>query len=201
MITDHLAGLVKTALEKAISDGAIKGNGTPVVEFERPRRAEHGDWTTNVALSAAGGDAPPRAVAEAVVARLPHSDIVGKVDIAGPGFINFELSPQYFHEVIRRAAEPGSGFGHSDVGAGTSVDVEYVSANPTGPINVVSGRHAAVGDAISRLLEATGHQVTREFYVNDAGRQIALFGESVAARYLQSFGREADVPSEGYQGD
>ncbi|MDQ3877356.1 MAG: arginine--tRNA ligase [Actinomycetota bacterium] len=201
MITDHLAGLVREALDRAISEGAVPTNGSAVVEFERPRRAEHGDWTTNVALSAAGGNVPPRAVAEAVVARLPHSDVIGRVDIAGPGFINFELAPQYFHDVVKRAARTGSGFGRSDVGAGKTVNVEYVSANPTGPISVVSGRHAAVGDAIARLLEATGYRVTREFYLNDAGRQISLFGASVGARYLQSFGRDAQVPDDGYQGD
>ncbi|MFN2594905.1 MAG: arginine--tRNA ligase [Actinomycetota bacterium] len=201
MITDHLAGLVREALEKAITDGALKGNGTPVVEFERPRRPEHGDWTTNVALSAAGGSMPPRAVAEAVVARLPQSDVVGRVDVAGPGFINFQLAPRYFHDVVRRAARSDSGFGRSELGRGTKVNVEYVSANPTGPISVVSGRHAAVGDSISRLLEATGHSVTREFYVNDAGRQMTLFGASIAARYLQSFGIDSEIPEEGYQGD
>lgn len=200
MITDHLAGLVKEALDKAISDGAVPSNGSPAVEFERPRRAEHGDWTTNVALSAAGGKLPPRAVAQAVVDRLPPSDVVGRVDVAGPGFINFELAPHYFQDVVKRAAQ-GSRFGRSEAGSGAAVNVEYVSANPTGPINVVSGRHAAVGDAVANLLEATGHRVTREFYMNDAGRQITLFGASIAARYLQSFGLDAPVPEDGYQGD
>lgn len=198
-VTRRLGEIVTEALTRAKADGLISGD-VPEPAFEHPRRKEHGDWATNVALVASeGGD--PRALADAIVERLPESDIIRSVAVAGPGFLNFHLSPKWLHEVVTRAATPGSGFGRSDVGAGEKVNVEYVSANPTGPVNVVSGRHAAVGDAIASLLGATGHDVTREFYINDAGRQIRLFGESVGARYLQLHGREAGVPEDGYQGD
>ena len=201
MITDHLTRLVSEAVESAVSEGALSGDVPGEIHFERPRRREHGDLATNVALAMASGRGDPRAAAQAIVDRLPPSDLVERVEIAGPGFLNFSLSPRWLHDAVRRAADPGSGFGRSDAGAGRPVDVEYVSANPTGPINVVSGRHAAVGDAIASLFEATGHHVTREFYINDAGRQTLLFGESVAARYLELHGAEAVIPEDGYRGD
>lgn len=198
-VTRRLGEIVTEALIKAKADGLISDD-VPEPAFEHPRRKEHGDWATNIALVASGGG-DPRALAAAIVERLPESDIIRSVAVAGPGFLNFHLSPKWLHEVVTRAATPGSGFGRSDIGAGEKVNIEYVSANPTGPVNVVSGRHAAVGDAIASLLGATGHDVTREFYINDAGRQIRLFGESVGARYLQLHGREATVPEDGYQGD
>lgn len=200
-ITDHLADLVIKALIAARGDDVVQFDDAPSVRFERPKRREHGDWATNVALAAGGGRGNPRDVAAALVERLPASDMVARVEVAGPGFLNFHLSPAWLHDVVRRAADPTSGFGRSTVGRGRSVNVEYVSANPTGPINVVSGRHAAYGDAVAALLEATGHSVGREYYVNDAGRQVTLFGRSVAARYLQHFGHDAPIPEDGYRGD
>ena len=200
MITDQLATLVGKALESAVTAGVIPRVEPSELHFERPRRREHGDWATNVALGLAKGGANPRAIAEAIVAHLPESPLIERVDIAGPGFLNFKLADSWLHEVVRDAADPKSSFGRAGP-TGTKVNVEYVSANPTGPINVVSGRHAAVGDAIASLLEAAGHTVTREFYVNDAGRQARLFGESIAARYLELHGRTAEIPDGGYQGD
>ncbi|MDQ3916114.1 MAG: arginine--tRNA ligase [Actinomycetota bacterium] len=197
MIADHLAELLAAALG---ADGADTWEGN--IHFERPRRREHGDWSTNVALAAARQrGANPRELAQAIVERIPPSAFVTKVEVAGPGFLNFHLSPEWLHDVVRRAADPAARYGRSDAAGGKKVNVEFVSANPTGPVNVVSGRHAAVGDAIARLLEATGHQVTREFYVNDAGRQLLLFGESIAAHYLRHFGVPAELPEEGYRGD
>jgi arginyl-tRNA synthetase len=200
VITDHLAELVRAALASASSEGIISMPDLPEPSFEHPRNEEHGDWSTNIALIAASGGRP-RDMAEALRDRLPPSDLVDKVDVAGPGFLNFYLSPAWLHDVVRRAVDPDSNFGHSSEGAGTRVNVEYVSSNPTGPINVVSGRHAAVGDAIANLLQAAGHEVAREFYVNDAGRQIDLFAESIEARYLQQLGHDASVPEDGYQGE
>ena len=198
-VTTLLGALVTEALNRAKADGLLEGD-VPEANFERPRRKDHGDWATNIALVAsAGGN--PRALADAIVERLPASDIVRSVEVAGPGFLNFHLSPKWLHDVVTRAATEDSGFGRSNIGNGEKVNVEYVSANPTGPVNVVSCRQAAVGDAISSLLEATGHEVTREFYINDAGRQIELFGGSVGARYLQLHGQEAAIPEGGYQGE
>ena len=201
MITDHLEELVRAALERAAAEGALSDGGLPSPAFERPKRREHGDWSTSVALEAARGRGDPRGLARAIVERLPTSDLIESVEVAGPGFLNFRLAPAWLHDVVRRAATPGSGFGRTDTGAGRAVNVEYVSANPTGPINVASGRHAAVGDAVAALLEATGHAVTREYYVNDAGRQMLLFARSIAAHYLRHFGVEAQLPDEGYRGD
>jgi arginyl-tRNA synthetase len=200
MITDELSELVGTALKSAATDGLIEDRPAWDVAFERPRRREHGDWATNIALSAAAGRGNPRELAQSLVERLPDSDLVASVDVAGPGFMNFHLSPQWLHDVVRRAGDPQSDFGRRPP-TGTKINVEYVSANPTGPINVVSGRHAAVGDAIAAMLEAAGYEVEREFYINDAGRQIRLFAESVGARYLQALGIDAPFPEEGYLGD
>jgi arginyl-tRNA synthetase len=200
MVTDRLAELVRTALQETDSLGVVEGNDIQP-EFERPRRREHGDWSTNVALVAAPAGTNPRSIAQALVEHLPASPLIDKVEVAGPGFLNFYLSSEWLHDVVRRAADPESGFGTSVDDAGVSINLEFVSANPTGPLSVVGGRHAAVGDAVGNLLSATGHQVTREFYMNDAGAQAVKFGQSIAARYLQHFGRDAQIPEGGYQGD
>ncbi|MDQ4142495.1 MAG: arginine--tRNA ligase [Actinomycetota bacterium] len=197
MITDHLQDLVRSALERAF-DG-LADSAAPEIRFERPKRREHGDWSTNVAMSVGKGN--PRTLAQELVDLMPASDLVAGIEVAGPGFINFRLAPKWLHDVVRRAADPTGRFGRSDHGRGEKVNVEYVSANPTGPINVVSGRHAAFGDAVSGLLGAAGYEVVREFYVNDTGRQAGLFGRSVAARYMQALGHEAELPPDGYAGE
>ena len=199
MITDQLATLVKAALEAAKTSGAISSVPDDI-QFERPRRREHGDWATNVALGLAKGGGNPRDIATAIVENLPATELIEKVDIAGPGFLNFKLSGSWLHDVVREAADPTNDFGRG-ARTGTKFNVEFVSANPTGPINVVSGRHAAVGDALASLLDAAGHDVTREYYINDAGRQAQLFGESIAARYLELHGQSVEIPEGGYQGE
>lgn len=201
MITDQLAELISDALRAAAADGVIDGDDLPQPELERPRKREHGDWATNVALIAGRGRGNPRAVAEALIERLPDSDLIERVEVAGPGFLNFHLAPAWLHDVIRRAIDPTARFGRSYVGEGIKINVEYVSANPTGPVSVVLGRHAAVGDSLSNLLEAVGHVVTREYYINDLGRQITLFTRSIEAHYLRLHGVEAELPEEGYKGD
>ena len=201
MVTDQLVEIVRAALVGAAERLSLDPSDLPEPAFERPRNREHGDWATNVALVAASGKGNPRPIAQAIADSIPATDLIESVEVAGPGFLNFRLSAAWLHGVVRRAADPASGFGRSAEGRGEKVNVEYVSANPTGPINVVSGRHAAVGDAIAALLEATGHEVTREYYFNDAGRQMLLFGASVAARYLQHFGHDSEVPEDGYHGD
>ena len=201
MVTDQLVEIVRVALAEAAERLSLDPAELPEPAFERPRNREHGDWATNVALVAAQGKGNPRPIALAIADAIPATALVESVEVAGPGFLNFRLSASWLHDVVRRAADPSSGFGRSEEGRGTKINVEYVSANPTGPINVVSGRHAAVGDTIARLLEATGHEVTREYYFNDAGRQMLLFGASVGARYLQHLGRDAQVPEDGYHGD
>ena len=181
------------------------GLGADGIDFvlERPRDAGHGDLATNLALVLARREkAKPREVADRVMAelRLPAT-VVSKTEIAGPGFINFWLA----QDAARRSRSPrsspqGAAYGRSRVGAGLKVNVEFVSANPTGPLHVGHGRGAALGDAIASLLEWTGHAVTREFYINDAGVQIDKLARALWARVQQEVGREAEIPEGGYHG-
>ena len=183
---------------------ALEGAGVvpaPVeIAIERPRDRSHGEWSSNVALAAAkAASRPPRQLAEQIVAHLsaeppPH---VVAVEAAGPGFVNFRLAPSWLHEVLAEVIAAGvDGYARSDLGSGRSVSVEFVSANPTGPLHAGHGRWAAYGDSLCRLLEHCGYRVTREFYVNDRGRQIDLYTASLAAR-----SRGEEPPDDGYHGD
>jgi arginyl-tRNA synthetase len=186
---DQLAAVVRKALAAA---------GMPDREpaLERPRQREHGDWATNVALTLAKPvGRPPRQIAQAIADHLDVPDDVAAVEVAGPGFINFRLAHSALEAVVRAAVAEGSAWGRAGDGAARRVQIEFVSANPTGPLHVGHGRWAAAGDAIANLLDATCWLVEREFYVNDAGNQMALFGESVRA---VAEGRP--VPVNGYRG-
>ncbi len=179
------------------------GAPVPDVALERPREAEHGDVATNVALVLAKTlKAKPRAVAEQLVAALElPPGIVKKTEIAGPGFINFFLADAHVHAVLPAVITTGAGYGRTDVGHGAPVNVEFVSANPTGPLHVGHGRQAALGDAIAALLEWTGWRVTREFYYNDTGTQIMNLAQSVQARIQELRGRKVELPEGGYHGE
>jgi arginyl-tRNA synthetase len=163
---------------------------------ERPKRPEHGDLATNVAmvLTKKAGK-PPRAIAEALVKALEGSDVVASAEVAGPGFVNLRLRPAAFHAELADITRAGKAWGRAPAATGERVNLEFVSANPTGPVTVAAGRNAILGDSIGRLLEATGSRVTREYYVNDRGNQVRLFAESVRAA---SEGREP--PDDGYKG-
>jgi arginyl-tRNA synthetase len=173
------------------------------VELERPRDPAHGDVATNLALALARTlKAKPRVVAERLVAALElPPGLARKVEIAGPGFINFFLAEDQLAAAVTTVLAAGAGYGRSDVGQGRPVNVEFVSANPTGPLHVGHGRQAALGDAIAALLEWTGWRVTREFYYNDAGTQILNLARSVQARIQELRGRPAEVPEGGYHGE
>ena len=173
------------------------------VVLERPRESGHGDLATSVALRLAKPlGRPPRQIAEQIVAALDlPGGVVSQVKIAGPGFINFWLAEANITAVLRTALDEGVLFGRSNLGAGKRVNVEFVSANPTGPLHVGHGRGAALGDAIAALLQSTGHEVTREFYVNDAGVQIGRMAESLWARIQLEVGRSAEIPDGGYHGE
>ena len=173
------------------------------IVLERPRESGHGDVATSVALRLAKPlGRPPRQIAEQIVAALDlPGGVVSQVEIAGPGFINFWLAEANITAILRTALDEGVLFGRSDLGAGKTVNVEFVSANPTGPLHVGHGRGAALGDAIAALLQATGHEVTREFYVNDAGVQIGRLAESLWARIQLEVGRSAEIPDGGYHGE
>ena len=190
----------------ALADAAAR-LGAPVVasdvELERPREPAHGDVATNLALVLAKTlKAKPRAVAERLVAALElPPGLVRKIDIAGPGFINFFLAEAELAGVLETVLAAGERYGRSDAGLGKPVNVEFVSANPTGPLHVGHGRQAALGDAIASLLDWTGWRVTREFYYNDGGAQIMQLARSVQARIGERHGRPAAVPEGGYHGE
>jgi arginyl-tRNA synthetase len=195
---------VSDLLRSALEDAAA-ALGHPGADFivERPRDSSHGDLATNLALVVARfRRSSPRAVAEELLAVLaPPAGLVARTEVAGPGFINFWLSESHLTDALAAIIAAGPAYGHSDEGRGIKVNVEFVSANPTGPLHVGHGRGAALGDAISSLLEWTGHEVTREFYVNDAGAQIDRLGESLWARVQEAVGREGQVPEGGYHGE
>ena len=172
------------------------------IELAVPRDATHGDWTTNVALLLArDAKRPPRAIAESLAAAFPRDpSVFASVEVAGPGFLNFRYAPAFLAALPARIHAEGEGFGRSALGPSEAVLVEYVSANPTGPLNVVNARAAAVGSTLVRLLETTGHRAEGEFYVNDAGRQVDLLGESVAARFAERVSLPRPFPEDGYQG-
>jgi len=173
-----------------------------VVELDRPKSRDHGDFATNVALQLARHvGRKPREVADAIVKALPASGEIAHCDIAGPGFINFTLAAGARFAVVPEVLRAGAAFGRGDAFKGRKIMVEFVSANPTGPLHVGHGRQAALGDAISMLLEWQGWRVTREFYYNDAGNQIANLAASVQARIHQARGEAVEMPKDGYLGD
>jgi arginyl-tRNA synthetase len=173
------------------------------IQFEKPKVEAHGDVTTNVALVLAKSVGKnPRQVAQSIVEKLKiDSATLSSVEVAGPGFINFKFSPQYVIEQAKAILQQGNSFGKSAIGGGKKTNVEWVSANPTGPLHSGHGRQVILGKAISNLLEWTGHDVTREYYFNNAGNQMRTLAESIYARYRQELGDEYPFPEEGYQGE
>jgi len=176
--------------------------GSPV-SFEKPRQAGHGDLTTNIAMIVAKGmGKKSRDVASEIVARLDTDpSLVAGVEVAGPGFINFSFAGTYYLRQLEELVRTGDSFGRSAVGRGKKVQVEFVSANPTGPLTVGHGRGAVFGDTVARMLEWTGHEVEREYYFNNAGRQMRILGDSVRHRYLELLGDRVKFPDDYYQGD
>jgi arginyl-tRNA synthetase len=188
-VRDAIAAIVAQAVAAAVADGTLALAELPVVEIERPRDRSHGDYATNVAMRLAKpARVAPRAIAEAIVARIPAGGDVESVEIAGPGFINIRLSAEALREQLREIRAGGLDYGRSDLGAGERLQVEFVSANPTGPMHVGHGRWAALGDSLARVLSHAGYDVRREFYINDAGVQMDIFAKSTAARYLELAG-------------
>ena len=198
----HLAGLLVQALAGLRATGKLATDGEVRVEVEPTKSKEHGDFACSVALALAkAAKAKPRELAERIVKALPASPFVEKVEIAGPGFINFFLKQNAYQQVIAQILDAGAGYGRSTVGAGKRVQVEFVSANPTGPLHVGHGRGAAYGAAVADLLTATGFSVHREYYVNDAGRQMDILATSVWLRYLELCGEKFVFPANAYKGD
>ncbi len=199
---EALHQLVLRAIERLREQGTLPADAAAAFVIERTRQKDHGDFATNAAmLLAKPARKNPRAVAEALVAALPQSTKIGKVEIAGPGFINFFLIAQAYHAEVARVFDDGVDYGHNQNGVGKMAGVEFVSANPTGPLHVGHGRNAAIGDCIARLLAANGWDVRREFYYNDAGVQIHNLALSVQARARGLAPDSENWPAEGYRGD
>ncbi len=202
LVRDSISQLVSQAIEEARREGLVQLETSPEVPLERPGNPGHGDFATSLPLRLARATRiNPLELAQMLVERMPASIEVARVEAAHPGFINFFLGHDWVQqqvEVIRRA---GPEYGRLNFGNGQKVMVEFVSVNPTGPVHVGHTRGAVMGSALAAILDAAGFNVTREYYVNDAGNQMDLFYRSVYARYLESMGRDAEFPVNGYQGD
>ena len=188
---------IKAAIAAAIANGELIGEVPNEIRLERPKNRDHGDFATSVALQLAkAAGAPPRKIAEVLAAKLTALPEIAKVDIAGPGFINFTLNRAAQAELISRILSAGKNYGTGDSLNGVAINLEFISANPTGPLHLGHTRWAAVGDALGRVLTAAGANVTREFYINDRGVQMDLFGKSV-----QAAAKGNPIPEDGYQGE
>jgi arginyl-tRNA synthetase len=196
-LRSHLTDLLHAALQVV-----APGGGAVPILLERPKSLQHGDYASSLAMQLAKPmKRNPREIAQALVAALPASALLDKAEVAGAGFVNLYLKPAAKQRVVRSVLENARGFGRVNLGRGRKVQVEFVSANPTGPLHVGHGRGAAYGASLSSLLEAAGYVVSREYYVNDAGRQMDILALSVWMRYLQIAGMELSFPPNAYQGD
>src|SRR5438105_1134301 len=199
---EFIHSLLSEAFVKAKEGGELKTSDLPPLAIEVPKDPAHGDLSSNLALVLARSEGrPPRAIADTLIRYLPPSEDVAAATVAGPGFLNFKLAPRFWWKRLAEARSLGERFGRPAADRRLKVQVEFVSANPTGPLTVGHGRNAVLGDSIARLLAACGHEVVREYYFNNAGRQMQVLGDSVRARYLELLGRPAKLPDDGYQGD
>jgi arginyl-tRNA synthetase len=197
----RLEGLLQHALNRAKKGGALKLESLPPLFFEVPRDSAFGDLASTVALGLARSERkPPRAIAETIIAHIEDRDgLLANVEIAGPGYINFRFSPRFWQTCLADIERPD--YGLPALGSGQRVLLEFVSANPTGPLHVGHGRGGVVGDVVARLLSAAGYDVTREYYINDAGLQVATLARSAYARLLQACGAAVELPEDGYPGE
>lgn len=194
LLNEALRNLVPAVIAEPVDPAQIV--------VERARDAQHGDFASNIAMRLAkAARKNPRELAQAIVAALPRNDLITAAEVAGAGFINFRLAKDAWFSALKQVAAQGAAYGRSTVGAGRKVMVEFVSANPTGPMHVGHGRGAAYGATLSNLLDATGHSVYREYYINDAGRQIDILAVSVYLRYLELCGEQVAFPSNGYRAE
>ena len=201
-LREQVEEVVDAALSAAVADGSLPLEGVPAAALERPRDAANGDWASTVALRAAkAAHMKPRDVAEVVVSHLPKNDLIASTEIAGPGFVNIRLTNAALASVIAEARREGMDFGRGEAPANAGrINLEYVSANPTGPMHVGHGRWAALGDSMARVLRHAGFDVSEEFYINDHGTQMDNFGRSVSVRYEQLCGRDVPMPENCYGG-
>jgi arginyl-tRNA synthetase len=195
--------IIMRALTRGQEQGELPEDTLPPLILEYPREEQHGDYATNIAMAIASHTKkPPRAIAETIVRCIEDDEgIIERVEVAGPGFINFFLTEDYWRQCLRKADQQGEQYGAGEWGKGKRALVEFLSANPTGPLHIGHGRIAAFGDALANILDKVGYQVEREYYINDRGTQMQLLGRSVYLRYLQEWGKKIDFPSDGYQGE
>jgi len=203
MIRARLKEVVDRCFRQGVAEGRWSEAGAGKYAVELPKHMGQGDFSTNMALVLAGIEKKkPRDIAAIVAEMLAgEREMVERVEVAGPGFVNVFIQPDVWRAVISDVREAGASFGRVSIGENRRVMVEFVSANPTGPLSIGHGRQAILGDSIARLLEATGHKVFREYYYNDAGRQMRVLGESTRARYLEKLGLPFTFPEDGYQGE
>ena len=197
-----VAGIVAAAVDAARKEGLIQTESLPEIILDRPKKEDFGDFSTNIAMLLAPLEKkPPRDVAKVIADKISAHPDIEKCDVAGPGFINLFLKKTFWLGILEKIISKGADFGKSAVGAKKKVQVEFVSANPTGPLHIGHGRGAAVGDALSRLLEAAGFEVTKEYYINDAGRQVFTLGESIRLRAEELKGKSVEFPQDYYKGE
>jgi arginyl-tRNA synthetase len=202
VVQEKVTNALLVALNGARQKGQLKASTWPQLSLDAPKRPEWGDLASTVAMSLAGPEErAPYDIAQIIVENLPERErLFDRVEIVRPGFLNLTIKPEVWQEVLLEIEGRGSAYGQADLGKGQRVLVEYVSANPTGPMHVGHGRGAAVGDALARLLRAVGYDVVSEYYINDAGRQVKLLGASVNARYRELTGQVSELPPDGYHG-
>ncbi|MFQ6014643.1 MAG: arginine--tRNA ligase [Anaerolineae bacterium] len=201
MIKDELVKLIEGAIKRAQEEGDLPSFDLPEIPIERPRQAGFGDYACPVALQLAReARMAPLKIAGIIAAHLPPADYLGRVEAVKPGFLNFTLNDEWLAQQVETILRAGERYGDIDLGHGQKVQVEYVSANPTGPLTVGSGRNAVIGDTLANVLDAAGYTVQREYYVNDTGTQMRLFNETLYARYAQALGRQEPIPEGGYAG-
>lgn len=202
LIREELDQIVKEAIQSAMDDGTLQLDVLPDTGLERPRDEGHGDWASTVAMRAAkAAGKNPREIAQIVLDHLPADSLIASTEIAGPGFINISLKAEALQSVVQSVRKEGFDYGKGAIPEGKrKVNIEYVSANPTGPFHVGHGRWAALGDATARVMRHAGYDVFEEFYINDNGNQMDVFAESVVVRYLQLLGRDVDLPEQCYAG-
>ncbi len=200
MILNDISQLIEAAIKKAQKKGDLPKFDIPEIVVERPKDPTHGDFATPVALGLARyARMAPVKIAEQIIRRLPPTDYIGEATVAHPGFINLRLSASWLAQQVETALAQGDAFGSVNLGQGQKVQVEFISANPTGPLTVGSGRNAVLGDTLANVLATAGYSVQREYYVNDVGTQVDNLGKAMYARYLQALGRDVPEPEE-YQG-
>lgn len=198
-----VTGLIKSILEEAKTNGLLRFETLPLIPVEAPKEKSHGDIATSIALALAPREGKrPLEIAKIILKGLEGKDIdFEKVEIAGPGFINFTFRKEYWHEILNDVLKKGETYGRSELGKGIDVNVEFVSANPTGPLHIGHGRGAALGDALSNLLQTAGYKIQREYYINDTGTQMETLGRSLWIRLLQLHNQNVSLPENHYQGE